>query len=144
MRVVLSFLLVICLFASCAKYDARKIEGIWRLDRVNLCTNGDCFDTLEDRGTRARFDKIELRLTESRTAEGRFYNQGVLLYKVDFEYILDEEKGKMSFIGPEDTIFPNFFGGNVYIEELNKSELVYVAIESFPNEETVYIYTRLQ
>lgn len=137
-------LFVMLFLFSCQKYGIRKVEGVWELQHVNLCLSGDCFDTLEDRGTRTQYDKIELRLSKDRNAQGRFYNQGSLLYKVDFEYILDEDAGKISFVGPYDGPHPTFFGTNVDIVELEKTSLVYVAIEDFPDEETAYIFRKLQ
>ena len=144
MRAIYSFLLATMLLFSCTKFDDRKVEGVWLLEHVNLCMSNGCFDTLEDRGTRAEYDKIELRLDRSRNANGRFYNSGILLHQFNFEYILDEKLGRISFIGSNDFLYPQFFGTHVDIEELSKTEMVYIAIEDLPNEELVYIYKRLQ
>lgn len=146
MRVSLYFLLFsLLLFSSCAKYSDRKVEGVWLLEKVNLCLkDDDCFDTLEDRGTRDRYDKIELRLTRGRDAEARFYKTGILLFSFQFEYLFDEKEGRMSFLGPNDIDFQNFFGTNVEILDLSNNELIYQAIEDFPDESTVYIFKRLQ
>lgn len=133
------------LLSSCAKYSDKKVEGVWLLEKINLCLKDDtCFDTLEDRGTRDKYDKIELKLTRGRDATARFYKTGILLFSFEFEYLLDEKEGRMSFLGPNDVDFQNFFGTNVEILDLNKSELVYQAIEDYPDESTVYIYKRLQ
>jgi len=129
------------LLFSCSKYDDRKVEGVWLLEHVNLCVSNRCFDTLEDRGTRAEFDKIELRLDRERNANGRFYNSGILIHQFNFEYVLDEKMGRISFIGPDDFLFPQFFGTHVKIEELSKTQMVYIAIENFPDEELAYIYS---
>lgn len=144
MRFKVFGLLLFFALLSCSKYNDRKVEGVWLLEHVNLCMPGRCFDTLEDRGTRNQYNKIELRLDRERKANGRFYNNGILLYQVAFEYILDEKMGRISFLGPDDILFPNFFGTQVDIESLNKEEMVYVAIENFPDEETAYIFKRLQ
>lgn len=135
----------VLLFFSCAKYSDKKVEGVWQLEKVNLCLkDDDCFDMLVDRGTRDKYDKIELRLTRGRDASARFYKTGILLFAFDFEYLLDEKEGRMSFLGPNHIDFQNFFGTNVEILDLSKSELVYQAIEDFPDESTVYIFKRLQ
>jgi hypothetical protein len=132
------------LFASCAKYDDKKVEGVWLLEHINLCVSGDCFDTLQDRGTRDKYDKIELRLSRSRDAQARFYKTGILLNTFEFEFILDEKIGRISFLGPNDRDFQNFFGAQMEIIDLKKKELTYQAIEDVPNEETIYIFKRLQ
>lgn len=144
MRLLIFVFFLSFLMPSCAKYDDKKVEGVWLLEHVNLCVSGDCFDTLEDRGTRDKFDKIELRLDRGRDAQGRFYKTGILLHTFDFEFILDEKTGRISFLGPNDMLFQNFFGTNVEILDLKKNGLVYQAIEDFPDEETVYIFKRLQ
>ncbi len=145
MRIPLFFItLSILLLSSCAKYSDKKVEGVWLLEHINLCIAGDCFDTLEDRGTRDKYDKIELSLDRGRNARARFYKTGVLLHAFDFEFILDEKEGRISFLGPEDRGLQNFFGTNVEIVGVKKNELVYQVIEDFPDEETVFIFKRLQ
>jgi hypothetical protein len=144
MQFIVRALFTAMLFASCAKYDDKKLEGVWLLEHLNLCVLTDCLDVLEDQQTRDKFDKIELRLSRGRDAQARFYKTGILLHTFDFEFILDEKMGLISFLGPNDNDFQNFFGSNVAIVDVEKNELVYQAIEEIPNEETIYIFKRLQ
>ncbi len=144
MRLTIFTFFLAIFFASCTKSDYRTLEGVWLLEHVNLCVLADCLDVLEDQQTRDKFDKIELRLSRGRDAQARFYKTGILLYTFDFEFILDEEMGRISFLGPNDHDFQNFFGSNVAIVDAKKNELVYQAIEDVPNEETIYIFKRLQ
>ena len=138
------YLLALFFLFSCSKYNDKKVEGVWLLEKVKVCTINGCWDSLVDRGTRNLYDKIELRLNRDRSASGRFYNTGNLQYDVDFEYIFDEKTGRISFVGPHDIKHPGFFGGNMEIVALNKTELVYIEIEDHPDDQTTYIYSRLQ
>jgi hypothetical protein len=144
MRFIVFVILITVLNTSCAKYDDKKIEGVWLLEHINLCVSGDCFDTLEDRGTRDKYDKIELRLSRGRDAQARFYKTGILLHTFDFEFILDEKIGRISFLGLNDRDFQNFFGSHVEIVDVRNNELVYQAVEDVPDEDTIYIFKRLQ
>ena len=144
MRALLFLSLVAGVLFSCTKYTERKVEGVWKLEEVRVCYMDSCWDSLEDRGTSNTYNKIELRLERDRTAEGRFYNNGVLLYHVPFSYIFDNKTGRISFVGPYDVQHPGFFGSNVELDELNTNNMVYRMIEDFPEEETTYRYTRLQ
>lgn len=137
-------LLAMLLLFSCTKYPDRKVKGVWLLQHVNLCTAGQCFDTLEDRGVRAQYDKIELRLDGEQHANGRFYRDGILIHQFHFEYSLDEKNGLVAFIGPDNALYPQFYGTEVEIEKLSKTQMVYVTINNSPNEKLAYIYKRLQ
>lgn len=143
-RLLLLVLLISIFTPSCVKYSDKSVEGVWLLEHVNLCVSGNCSDALEDQGTRDNYDKIELRLGRNRDAQARFYKTGVLLHTFAFEFILDEKVGRISFLGPNDRTFQNFFGANVEIMDLRKAELTYQAIESIDNEETIFIFKRLQ
>ncbi len=144
MRLLVVVLVITLFIPSCAKYSNKSVEGVWLLEHINLCALGDCSDALEDLGTRDSYDKIELRLGRDRVAEARFYKTGILLHTFAFEFILDEKLGRISFLGPNDGTFQNFFGSNVEIMDLRKTELTYQAIENIDNEETIFIFKRLQ
>ncbi len=144
MRMRKYYLFALLFLFSCAKYNDKRVQGVWLLEKVKVCTINGCWDSLVERGTRNLYDKIELRLNRDRSANGRYYNIGILQYQVDFEYILDEKTGRISFIGPNDVQLPYFFGSYVEIEQLSNTELTYVAIEDFPDDKTTYIFTRLQ